>query len=75
MADKQPQRRRRRGRPILWTLALPTFLGAGGFAVVADNPVAAAWLGAIVGFCVGLGLLAFPNLDRGGPEDTDSMLQ
>jgi hypothetical protein len=74
MADKQPQRRRRRSRPILWTLALPTFIGAGAFAVVADNPIVAAGLGAIVGFCVGLGLLAFPNLDRGGPEDTDSML-
>jgi hypothetical protein len=73
MAQKKPQRRR--SRPILWTLALPTFIGAGLFAVVADNPITAAWLGAIVGFCVGLGLLAFPNLDRGGPEDTDSMLQ
>lgn len=74
MADKKPQRRRRR-RPILWILAIPTLVCMGAFAVVADNPIAAAWLGGIVGFCIGVGVLAFPNLDRGGPEDTDSMLQ
>lgn len=74
MADKKPQRRRR-SRPILLILTIPTLLTAGAFALVADNPITAAWLGAIVGFCIGLGVLAFPNLDRGGPEDTDSMLQ
>jgi len=65
----------RRGRPILLILAVPAVLVAGLFAWVADNHFAAGLTGAIVGLFIGIALLAFPNLDRGGPSDTDSMLQ
>jgi hypothetical protein len=64
----------RRGRPILPVLAVPAVIAAGLFAWVADNTLAAALTGAIVGLFVGVAILAFPNLDRGGPADTDDML-
>jgi hypothetical protein len=31
-------------------------------------------MGALVGLTIGIGLLAFPNLDRGGPADNDDFL-
>jgi hypothetical protein len=49
-------------------------LCAAAFAAVADNMLGAAILGAIVGLAIGIGLLAFPNLDRGGPADNDDMM-
>ena len=65
---------RKRGRRVLYVLGIPAALSAAGFAYVADNHLAAALMGAIVGFVIGIAILAFPNLDRGGPADTDSML-
>jgi hypothetical protein len=57
----------------MWLVA-PAIIMAGLFAVVADNPLAAAGLGALVGLFIGIALLAFPNLDRGGPADTDDII-
>lgn len=65
---------RRRGRPAGWLIGIPTALVAGIFAAVADNPIAAGLTGALVGFFIGIALLAFPNLDRGGPPDRDDMI-
>ena len=56
------------------TLAMPTVLFGSLFAIVADNTVAAGVVGALLGFVVGLGILAFPDLDRGGPADHDDFL-
>lgn len=61
-------RRPRKKNLGLW-LGVPTALTAGAFAYVADNPLAAGGVGAIVGLVIGIALLAFPNLDRGGPDD------
>lgn len=65
--------RRRKRRSMMW-LAVPSVLTAGLFSVVADNPLAAGGVGALVGLAIGIALLAFPNLDRGGPADTDDMM-
>jgi hypothetical protein len=66
--------KRRRGRRILWTMGVPAVLLGGVFGWFGDNHLAAAGVGALVGAFIGIALLAFPNLDRGGPADTDSML-
>lgn len=58
---------------VLWVGA-PVAVTAGVFASVADDPAAAAAVGAIVGLFVGIALLAFPNLDRGGPADNDDFM-
>lgn len=63
-------RRRRSGKFLLF--AIPMGVLAPLFAWVADNPLAAAVTGALVGFFIGIALIAFPNLDQGGPADTDS---
>ncbi|MDZ4868484.1 MAG: hypothetical protein SGI91_14290 [Alphaproteobacteria bacterium] len=55
---------------VLW-LGVPMALSAGAFAYVADNPLAAGGVGAVVGLVIGIALLAFPNLDRGGPDDSE----
>jgi hypothetical protein len=57
----------------MWLVA-PAIIMAGLFAVVADNPLVAAGMGALVGLFIGIALLAFPNLDRGGPADTDDII-
>lgn len=67
------RRRRRKRRSLMW-LAVPAVLTAGLFAVAADNPLAAGGVGALVGLFIGIALLAFPDLDRGGPADTDDMM-
>jgi hypothetical protein len=58
---------------VLWVGA-PTAVMAGVFATVADDPVAAAAVGAVVGLFIGIALLAFPDLDRGGPADNDDFM-
>jgi hypothetical protein len=55
-------------------LAMPTVLLGCLFGLVADKPFEAAAIGALIGFFIGIGLLAFPDLDRGGPADTDDMM-
>ncbi len=67
----KPRKRKRR-----WgsALGIPIALFSGIFAWNADNMLAAAGVGALIGLVVGIGILAFPNLDRGGPADTDDML-
>jgi hypothetical protein len=70
MAARRPPRKR---SYVLW-LGAPTALTAGAFAYVADTPLAAGAVGAAVGFFIGLALLAFPNLDRGGPDDNEDGL-
>ncbi|MBL8783127.1 MAG: hypothetical protein JNL06_19495 [Alphaproteobacteria bacterium] len=67
MAARRPPRRK---SYVLW-LGAPTALVAGAFAYVADHPMAAGAVGAVVGFFIGLAMLAFPNLDRGGPDDNE----
>lgn len=67
---KRPRRKRR----SLNILAMPIVLFASLFAIVADNQIAAATLGALVGLVIGIGILAFPDLDRGGPSDDDDMM-
>ena len=67
--------KRKSGRPVGVWLGIPTVLSSGAFAAIAvENTLAAGLSGALVGFFIGIGLLAFPNLDRGGPDDTDDML-
>jgi len=66
-------RKRRKKSLVLW-LGVPIALSAGGFAYVASDPVMAGAVGALVGFVIGIALLAFPNLDRGGPEDSDDVM-
>jgi hypothetical protein len=66
-------RKRRRGK--LLAFLIPMGLLAAIFAWVADHPLYAAGIGALIGFFIGLALIAFPNLDRGGPADTDSWLR
>lgn len=55
-------------------LAMPTVLFASLFAIVADNAAPAALAGALLGFVIGIGILAFPDLDRGGPADHDDFI-
>ncbi len=66
--------RKRRKRSLVAWLGVPMALSAGAFAYVADNPLAAGAVGALVGFVIGIALLAFPDLDRGGPSDTDDVM-
>jgi hypothetical protein len=64
---------RRKRRPYLWIMGIPAALLAGVFGYFAeDNPLAAAGIGALIGAFIGIALMAFPDLDRGGPADTDS---
>jgi presenilin-like A22 family membrane protease len=56
---------------MIMKLAIPTLLSAAGVSYLAGNTLAAAGVGAIIGLIIGVGILAFPNLDRGGPEDSD----
>jgi len=64
--------RRRKRRPYLWIMGIPAALLAGVFGYYGDNHLAAAGVGALIGAFIGIALMAFPNLDRGGPADTDS---
>jgi hypothetical protein len=66
---------RKRKRRKLLAFLIPMGVLAVIFAWVADNPFYAAPIGALVGLFIGLALIAFPNLDRGGPVDTDSWLR
>jgi hypothetical protein len=65
---------RRRRRAVGWILGVPTSICAAVFSAAADNMLAAAMMGALVGFVIGIGILAFPNLDRGGPADNEDFL-
>jgi uncharacterized MnhB-related membrane protein len=69
----RPPRRGRRGW-IVNALAMPSVLLASIFALVADKPFEAAIIGGLIGVFIGLGILAFPDLDRGGPADHDDMM-
>lgn len=53
---------------------MPSVLCGGVFAAVADKPVEAGLVGVLVGLVIGVGLLAFPDLDRGGPADHDDFV-
>jgi len=64
----------RRLRRALYVLGIPTVVMAGAFSYAADNHFAAGAVGAVVGCVIGFAVLAFPNLDRGGPEDSDDFL-
>lgn len=66
-------RPRRSGKTILTLLWVPSAIGAIGLGAVANNMEAGAITGAIIGFVIGLGLASFPDLDRGGPDDSDDM--
>ncbi|MEQ1753644.1 MAG: hypothetical protein ABL973_05890 [Micropepsaceae bacterium] len=74
MARPPKRRTPRRKTLAVNTLAMPTVLFGCLFAIVADNTAAAAVVGALLGFVIGLGILAFPDLDRGGPADHDDFL-
>jgi ElaB/YqjD/DUF883 family membrane-anchored ribosome-binding protein len=64
---------RRRGRRVLWVFGIPVAVSAAAFSYVADNHLVAAGVGAVIGLVIGFAIMAFPNLDRGGPEDSDDM--
>jgi len=63
----------KRGRRVLAVLGIPAVVSAAGFAYVADNHLAAAGVGALIGLVIGFAIMAFPDLDRGGPEDSDDI--
>jgi hypothetical protein len=67
-------RPRRSGKVMMFLIWAPTVLGAIGIGSVADKWLAGAITGAVIGLVVGIALAAFPDLDRGGPVDTDDML-
>jgi hypothetical protein len=62
---------RRKRRPYLWIMGIPAALMAGVFGYFGDNHLAAAGIGALIGVVIGIALMAFPDLDRGGPNDSD----
>ena len=66
-------KQRKRGWRVLAVLGIPAAVTAAGFAYIADNPFAAAGVGAVIGLVIGFAIIAFPNLDRGGPEDSDDI--
>ena len=66
-------RRSRRGW-IVNALAMPSVLLASIFALVADRPFEAAIIGGLIGIFIGIGILAFPDLDRNGPADNDDFM-
>lgn len=68
-----PPRRRRR-RPVGWILGTPIAVCAAAFTAAADNMLGAAIMGSLVGLAIGIGILAFPNLDHGGPADNDDFI-
>jgi hypothetical protein len=68
------KRRRRRGRSIAIWLVAPTVLMGILFAWLSVEPERGAAVGALVGLAIGIGLLAYPNLDRGVPDDEDHLI-
>ena len=64
---------RKRGPRVLSVLGISAAVSAAAFSYVADNHFAAAGVGAVIGLVIGFAIMAFPNLDRGGPEDSDDM--
>ncbi len=67
-------RRRRGGLRAVNALGMPAVLCGGVFAAVADKPLEAGLIGVLVGLFIGVGILAFPDLDRGGPADHDDFV-
>ena len=61
-------------RSARYLIGIPTVLTGGLFAWAAEGAIVATGVGLLVGFVIGVGLLAFPDLDRGGPADTDDMM-
>lgn len=59
---------------VINALAMPAVLLGSLFAIVADKPLEAGMLGALIGLVVGIAVLAFPDLDRGGPSDHDDLM-
>ena len=62
------------GRSVRYLLGIPTVVTGGLFAWAAEGALVATGVGLLVGFVIGVALLAFPNLDRGGPADTDDFM-
>jgi len=59
---------------VVNALAMPSVLLGSVFALVADKPVEAGLIGGLIGVFIGIGILAFPDLDRGGPADHDDFM-
>jgi hypothetical protein len=53
---------------------MPAVLLGGVFASVADKAFEAGLIGVVIGLVIGVCLLAFPDLDRGGPADNDDFM-
>lgn len=66
-------RPRRSGATMMFLLWAPTITGALGLGAIANQWVPGAITGAIIGFVIGVALMAFPDLDRGGPDDTEDL--
>jgi len=56
---------------LIWA---PTVVGALGLGAVANQWLPGMITGAVIGFVIGVALAAFPDLDVGGPDDTEDML-
>jgi hypothetical protein len=57
---------KRRSRRVLWALGVPTAVCAVGLAYVGDHTIAAAGVGAVIGFVIGFAIIAFPNPTAAG---------
>lgn len=62
------------GRNARYLIGIPTVLTGGLFAWAAEGALVATGVGCAVGFIIGVALLAFPDLDRGGPADNDDFM-
>lgn len=58
---------------MLFLICAPTVVGAAWIGSVADKWLPGTITGAVIGFVIGIALAAFPDLHRGGPDDSPGL--